>query len=197
MIIFLITELGNTKENCGIWRKMPRASPIRSAVFLLFFFLFLNFVCDFFGLLKHIPIILRSHSKFPMPQLHCAARESPGALGLGGCRHPQQWCKAGRVSWLATVCFLPGLLNWPGGVIFFLSLFPSVTNGFLPLSMDGLHSNASHYSFILRHGKLWRLGRAKKRSSDYLGNIQWYQIQSPVVLVCNFSVLSKASERWK
>lgn len=37
-IIFLITEPGNTKENCGICRKMPRASPVRSAVFVLFFF---------------------------------------------------------------------------------------------------------------------------------------------------------------
>lgn len=96
-----------------------------------------------------------------MPQLHCAAREIPGALVLGGCRQPQQGCKAGRVSWLA-VCFLPGLLNWPGRVIFFLSLFLSVTSGFLPLSMDGLHSNASHYSFILTHGKLWKLGRTRK-----------------------------------
>lgn len=90
MIIFLITEPGNTKENCGICRQMPRAPPVRSAVFVLFFSLsLLNFVCDFFGLLKHIPIILRSHSKFPMPQQHCAAGESPEDLILGGCRLPR------------------------------------------------------------------------------------------------------------
>lgn len=39
MIIFLITEPGNTKENCGICRQMPGAPPVRSAVFVLFFFL--------------------------------------------------------------------------------------------------------------------------------------------------------------
>lgn len=38
MIIFLITEPGNTKENCGICRQMPGAPPVRSAVFVLFFF---------------------------------------------------------------------------------------------------------------------------------------------------------------
>lgn len=37
MIIFLITEPGNSTEICGIRRKMPRASPVRSAVFILFF----------------------------------------------------------------------------------------------------------------------------------------------------------------
>lgn len=43
MIILLITEPGNTKENCGIWRKMPRASPVRSAVFSYFFSL--SWIC--------------------------------------------------------------------------------------------------------------------------------------------------------
>lgn len=115
MIIFLITEPGNTKENCGICRKMPGASPVRSAVFVLFFFSLLNFVCDFFGLLKHIPIILRSHSKFPMPQQHCAAGESPEELILGGCRLPQQWCKAGGVSRLLFAFYLgcsTGQVEW-------------------------------------------------------------------------------------
>ncbi|XP_011796051.1 PREDICTED: ataxin-7-like protein 3 [Colobus angolensis palliatus] len=44
---------------------------------------------------KHIPIILRSHSKSPMPQQYCAAGERPEELILGGCRLPQQRCKAG------------------------------------------------------------------------------------------------------
>lgn len=46
MIIFLITEPGNTKENCGIWRKMPRASQISCCrtFFFLSWILFVTFL---------------------------------------------------------------------------------------------------------------------------------------------------------
>lgn len=39
-----------------------------------------SFSFFFFGSLKHIPIIFRSHSKFPVPQKHCSAGESKAEL---------------------------------------------------------------------------------------------------------------------
>lgn len=151
----------------------------RISWFCTFFFSLLNFVCDFFGLLKHIPIILRSHSKFPMPQQHCAAGESPEELLLGGCRLPQQWCRAGGGSRLLFPLLLTWAANRSGRAISFplfslqlLGAFPSITKGFLPLSRDDLYSRASHFSCILKHGKRWRLGRAQEKGSGYLGSIQ-------------------------
>ena len=129
MINFLIIEPGNTKENCGICRKMPSAFPSQISCFCTFFSPLLNFVCDFFGLLKHIPIILWSHSKFPMPQQHCATGESPEELILGGCRFPQRWCKAKGISRL----LFPLLLTWAAngsGRVNFSVAFPSAIWGF-------------------------------------------------------------------
>lgn len=113
-----------------------------------------------------------------MPQ-HCAAGENPEELILGGCRLPQQWCKAGGVSRLLIVSVL---LTWTANrsgrafcccccccciIIAFPSAlwaFPSISNGSLPLSRDGWYSKAFHFSFILKYRKLWKLGRAEERA---------------------------------
>lgn len=205
MITFLIIEPGNTKENRGICRQMPSASPVRSAVFVLFFFFsLLNFVCDFFGLLKHIPIILRSHSKFPMPQQHCATGESPEELILGGCRLPQQWCKARGISRLLFSLLLTWAASGSGRVNFFCCFPVSYLGLFFLLPMvfylfPSMIYTAEHPIFLL----CWNMesfGDWGGRRKEAQGNWKVFKMVSDSKLFggsVTFQFSSESLRGWK
>lgn len=141
------------------------------------FFFPLNFVCDFFGLLKHIPIILRSHSKSPMPQQYCAAGERPEELILGGCRLPQQRCKAGGVSRLLFFSLLTQAAQPARQRFSFWSFLFNCLRRFLQQPMtfylqEMVHIAKHPFLFYIATWKALKIRRAKERGSGYLRNIQ-------------------------
>ena len=178
MITFLIIEPGNTKENCGICRKMPSASPVRSAVFVLFFFLSpeLQVFCwhslVFFWLAEAYPHNLTKPQQIPNATTTLCNWGEPRRADPGWLQTSPAMMQ-GKRNKQATLLFASYLgCQWVRQSEFFLLLsrqlsgaFLSITNGFLPFPRYDLYSRASHFSFTLKHGKLWRLGRAKERGS--------------------------------
>lgn len=101
IIIFLIIELGTTKENCGICMEMPRPFPIKSAV-LCFLFFILNLFVTFLAC-EAFPYNRRKPQHIPnataTQQLRRAQRAGPGDCSLS-----QKSYKVGGVRKLLGFC---------------------------------------------------------------------------------------------
>lgn len=175
---FLITDLETTKGKCGMWRNMPRPSPIKSAA-LCFFWGGgpLNFCLWVFWLAGAFPYNLKKPQQIPNATATLcsqggAQRADPGGWSLSAI------IQGRRVRRLPFSLHFPALFSLPGTEIFFEYL--SFT--YLRLSLQcqwlsiaserWLTWQSTRFCSILKHGKLWKLGSTKERGRRASGKYQ-------------------------